>query len=292
MFNTLKKIDARPAPFEFYTADTLWTDDHTSQQMLAHHLDDSTDLSSRNSAFIDRSTAWLIQRYGIGTGKKVVDFGCGPGLYTLRLARTGASITGIDFSRRSIEYARAMAENETLSIRYIHQNYLDFDTTERFDLILMIYCDFCALSPTQRKRMLAKFSRLLNTGGSVILDAYSLQAFDRQLESSTFERNLLNGFWSAREYYGFLHVFKYPDQKVVLDKYTIIEADRTRTIYNWLQYFSPELIEREFSENGLKITEYFRDVAGGAYSADSAEFAIEAQKDCDIPVPDLSNKGV
>jgi cyclopropane fatty-acyl-phospholipid synthase-like methyltransferase len=278
MFNKLRNIDSRPTPFEFYTADALWTDDHTSQQMLAHHLDDSTDLSSRNSAFIDRSAAWIIRRYGLGAGKKVVDFGCGPGLYTHRLAKTGASITGIDFSRRSIEYAREMAERETLSIRYIHQNYLEFDTSERFDLILMIYCDFCALSPTQRKLMLAKFSHLLNSGGAVILDAYSLQAFDRRQESSIFEHNLLNGFWSAREYYGFLHVFKYPDQKVVLDKYTIVEADRSRTIYNWLQYFSREQIEREFLECGLKITEFFGDAAGAVYSADSVEFAIEAQK--------------
>ena len=79
---------------------------------------------------------------------------------------------------------------------------------------------------------------MLIPGGSVLLDAYSLTAFEERQEASTYEANQLNGFWSSNKYYGFLNTFKYDREKVVLDKYTIIEADRTRTIYNWLQYFS------------------------------------------------------
>ena len=40
MFNKLKEINSRPEPFEFYTADALWTDEHTSEQMLKFHLDE------------------------------------------------------------------------------------------------------------------------------------------------------------------------------------------------------------------------------------------------------------
>jgi len=29
MFEELKEINARPKPFEFYTADELWTNEHT-----------------------------------------------------------------------------------------------------------------------------------------------------------------------------------------------------------------------------------------------------------------------
>lgn len=37
MLAALERINARPAPFEFYTASDLWTDEHTSAQMLAFH---------------------------------------------------------------------------------------------------------------------------------------------------------------------------------------------------------------------------------------------------------------
>ncbi len=38
MFQTLKEINSRPAPFEFYTVDDLWTEEHTAEQMLSDHL--------------------------------------------------------------------------------------------------------------------------------------------------------------------------------------------------------------------------------------------------------------
>jgi hypothetical protein len=65
---------------------------------------------------------------------------------------------------------------------------------------------------------------------------------------------------------------------VVLDKYTIVEADRTRTVYNWLQYFSPEDLKREFDESGFAIEEFFSDVAGSSYDSQTNEFAVIAKK--------------
>ena len=167
LFHELEKINARPEPFAFYTTRDLWTDEHTSRQMLTFHLDDSIDVSSRNSQFIDKSVNWIASRFGLSAGSTVADFGCGPGLYATRLAERDAKVTAIDFSERSIRYAKAVAMERVLSIDYVHCNYLDFETEERFDLILMIMCDFCALSPTQRKSMLDKFATLLKPDGQI-----------------------------------------------------------------------------------------------------------------------------
>ncbi len=278
MFGQLEKVNTPPEPFEFYTAADLWTDEHTSGQMLKFHLNEGIDVSSRNIAFIDRSVEWIGSCFNIGPGKKVADFGCGPGLYATRLARRHAEVTGIDFSKRSIRYAQEVAARERLSIHYVNQNYLDFDTDDRFHLIMMIMCDFCALSPVQRRSILSRFHTLLEPGGSVLLDVYSLTAFHEREEKAIYEANLLNGFWSPDKYYGFLNTFKYQKEKVVLDKYTIIEAQRLRTIYNWLQYFSPEDLEGEFKESGFAIEGCYSDVAGTPFSPESKEFAVIAGK--------------
>ena len=119
----------------------------------------------------------------------------------------------IDFSERSIRYAKETAALKGLNIDYVCQNYLEFKTEKRVDLITMIMCDFCALSPTQRKKMLTGFYRLLNAGGSVLLDVYSLNAFDQREEVSAYEYMQLNGFWSSENYYGFLNTFKYDQEK-------------------------------------------------------------------------------
>ena len=278
MFDELEKINSCPKPFEFYTASDLWTDEYTSEQMLSYHLNEQVDLSSRNAAFIDRSVEWIASYFNVGAGTKIADFGCGPGLYATRLAQRQADVTGIDFSKRSIQYARQVAAAEGLSIRYENQDYLEFKTDDRFDLILMIMCDFCALSPIQRRTTLRKFCAILEPGGSVILDVYSLTAFDQRQEAAMYEANLLDGFWSPNKYYGFLNTFKYAGEKVVLDKYTIVEASRTRIVYNWLQYFGPEALEREFAECGLAVVKRYSDVAGSPFDSEGNEFAVVAKQ--------------
>ena len=274
----MESINSRPEPFEFYTADDLWTDEYTSEQMLAYHLNGDVDLSSWNAGLIDRSVEWIASRFNVGAGTEIVDFGCGPGLYTTRLAHRQADVTGIDFSKRSIRFAQQVATSDALPIHYVNQNYLEYDTDDRFDLVLMIMCDFCALSPSQRQKMLSTFHRILEPGGWVLLDVHSLAAFGQREEAATYEANLLDGFWSPNKYYGFLNTFKYEEEKVVLDKYTIVEQSRTRTVYNWLQYFSPEAIEREFVESGFTIDEMYSDVAGSPFDPEAAEIAIVAKR--------------
>jgi len=278
MFKELKKINSRPAPFQFYTADELWANEHTSKQMLEYHLNESIDISSRNKSFIESSVEWIVSHFGVDDKTEIADFGCGPGLYTTRLAEQGAIVTGIDFSENSLNYAKQIASQKGLEINYVQANYLYFETTHKFDLITMIMCDFCALSPEQRKIMLSKFASLLKPGGLVLIDVYSLNSFDQKKESATYELNQLNGFWAPDDYYCFVNTFKYGQEKVTLDKYTIIEESQIRVVYNWLQYFNKDTLMKEFEENGFKVKESFSDVAGTPYTLDSNEFAIIAEK--------------
>jgi len=278
MFDELKQINARPEPFQFYTADDLWTEEHTAKQMLSYHLNDEVEASSRNQKFIERSVKWIVSHFQVDKAKAIADFGCGPGLYANRLAERGACVTGIDFSENSLQYAKTLAAENGLSTDYVLSNYLEFDTDNRFDLIIMIMCDFCALSPAQRKTLLNKFKSLLKPGGSVLLDVHSLNYFNQKEESAIYELNQLYGFWSAQDYYGFVNTFKYEKEKVLLDKYTIIEASRKRVVYNWLQCFSQESIREEFEENGLSIEETYRDVAGTPFDPDASVFAVVARK--------------
>ncbi len=278
MYKELKSINFRPKPFEFYTADELWTNEHTAKQMLKYHLNEAIDASSRNRAFIERSVEWIAAHFEVDTNTKIADFGCGPGLYTTRLAELGARVTGIDFSENSLDYAKQTADQKGLKIDYLQANYLDYAITSRFDLITMIMCDFCALSPGQRRTMLSKFHAMLKPGGSILLDVYSLNSFNKKEESAAYELNQLNGFWSPDDYYCFVNTFKYEKEKVILDKYTIFEESGKRIVYNWLQHFDTKSIQKEFEEAGFKIEEIYSDVSGDAFNPESPEIAIIARK--------------
>ena len=97
MYKELKEINKSPMPFQYYTADELWTNEHTAQQMLEYHLNESIDVSSRNRNFIENSVDWIVSHFGVDDKTVIVDYGCGPGLYASRLAEKGANVTGIDF---------------------------------------------------------------------------------------------------------------------------------------------------------------------------------------------------
>ena len=194
MFKELEKINSRPVPFQFYTADQLWTDKHTSKKMLESHLNEDIEVSIQNREFINRSINWIVNHFGLNQNKQVVDFGCGVGTYATRFAEKGADVTGIDFSETVIQHAKEVAKQKELDITYVQQNYLEFETEDRFDLITLLLCDFCALSPSQRKTMLEKFYKFLKPGGSVLIDVYSLSAFNQREETETYEHSRLDGF--------------------------------------------------------------------------------------------------
>ncbi len=63
-----------------------------------------TDFSAVNQAFAER----LLELAGSTAEAQVLDFGCGPGDITLRIARSrpGWRITGLDFSRAMLAFAR------------------------------------------------------------------------------------------------------------------------------------------------------------------------------------------
>jgi SAM-dependent methyltransferase len=278
MYHQLKRINERPIPWECYTAETLWNDPHTSKQMLDFHLNPDLDPASRNKAVLDRSIAWMTDYFKIENGLRVADFGCGPGFYTRAFAASGAAVTGIDVSARSIAHARDQARAKGLAIDYVRQNYLAYGTDKRFDLMTIIYCDLCALGPEQRKALFGIFHKHLADNGRLFLDVFSLHAFNQRLEAAAYAPRLMDGFWSEGDYYGFINTIKYDDEKVMLDKYTIVEPSKTWEVYNWLQYYSTQSLAAEFEDNGFDIVAYFSDVTGTPYQDDADVIAVVAEK--------------
>ncbi len=128
MFDRLEKLNQRPKPFERYTRLELWKDEHISKGMLEAHLAPNTDWASRNKKFMDKSINWIVSHFNIVNTSAIIDFGCGSGMYTTRFAEAGASVTGVDFSERSIRFTENTAKEKGLNIDYFLQDYLEFST--------------------------------------------------------------------------------------------------------------------------------------------------------------------
>lgn len=277
MFGELAALNERPAPFSDYTADILWTDPHISARMLAFHLDTEDDMASRRSTSIEGIVDWMDRRFGF-EGKMVCDLGCGPGLYSTLMAQRGAKVTGIDFSPRSIEYAAGAAREARLSLTFKNADYLKDKLPPEQDLVCLIYGDLCALSPEQRKVLYNKVHGALKPGGHFVFDVFSVGQFRQRQEGASYGRRLMGGFWAPGDYFGFLTTFLYGDQNLALDRYLIVEPNRCREVFNWLQYFDPDIITTELTDNGFSVEQVVDVLTGEPARPSASEFAVIAQR--------------
>ena len=72
------------------------------------------------------------------TNKKILDIGCGGGLLSEALHDAGASVYGIDASKKTIEIAKNHANERDIDITYICQSFNDFakSNNQKFDYIV------------------------------------------------------------------------------------------------------------------------------------------------------------
>ncbi|MBL4789370.1 MAG: class I SAM-dependent methyltransferase [Kordiimonadaceae bacterium] len=277
MFNDLVGLNKRPDPFSVYTVDVLWTDPHISARMLDFHLDAGSNRASRRAASIEGTIGWMDRRFSF-KDKSVCDLGCGPGLYSAQMAQRGARVTGVDFSPCSIDYARKTARETGLPLTFNKSDYLKDDLPAEQDIVCLIFCDLCTLSPTQRKVLYNKVHKSLKPGGHFVFDVYSVAQFHQRQEGASYGRRLMDGFWAEGDYFGFMTTFLYGDQKLALDRYLIVEPARRREIFNWLQYFDADTITRELNDNGFCVEQIVDVFSGEQPQTSAGEYAIIARR--------------
>ncbi|MDY4306673.1 class I SAM-dependent methyltransferase [Enterococcus mundtii] len=75
------------------------------------------------------------------------------------------------------------AEDQQLPITYHYADYLTMDLDKQYDSITMIYCDFGALSASDRKRLLENIYQHLKPTGKVLLDVFRWQVINHLKKS-------------------------------------------------------------------------------------------------------------
>lgn len=275
MYDLLKDLATRPEPFSRYTAKELWTRPYLAQQMLAYHLNQETDLASRRASVIDDIVNWIDFQLDL-PGKHLCDLGCGPGLYAQRFSGCGAAVTGVDFSAHSLAYARQQAAEDEMDIRYVEADYLADELPAGFDIVTLIYTDFCVLSPTQRANLLGRIRGMLKPGGQLVMDVAGIGSFAGREESSHIEYRLMGGFWAEGDYIGIQRSLVYAEDHLALDRFLIIEPGETWQIFNWFQHFTAQGLQAELGAAGFTVDEMAGDLAGAPLKPDGELLGVIA----------------
>ena len=277
-FKQLEKITKKPKLFAKDDGN-FWQDPYISEHLLYAHLDDETDQGSRKYESIVQAVNWLCGYMSLPKKSKLLDLGCGPGLYSENFFAQGFDVTGIDFSHNSIRYAKNQAAEFGYPINYICKNYLDIDFENEFDVVTLIYGDLCVLTHQDRNSLLQKVKRALKPNGYLIFDLFTRHYFETREPDQSWYVSNYDGFWSDKEHLLLQSHFKYKNEKVRLDKYTLIFADgKMRTHHIWKHYFSLKRAIDMVQQHNFTVKDYWSNLRGRPYEKESPWIGMIVQK--------------
>lgn len=134
------------------------------------------EMSTRGEDILDR----IVALTGAGTGSRVLDVGCGPGLLSMILGRTGMDVVGIDYSEEMIKEAESNASEQKLDIEFVRMDAQDMDFEDgSFDIV--VSRDILWNLPFPEKAY-SEMVRVLRPGGrGLVIDGnYYLHLFDER----------------------------------------------------------------------------------------------------------------
>lgn len=163
-------LDPWPRPFD-PASELDWSEPAYSRRLLREHLDQTHDGASRREGLVDAHVRRLA-RLLPAPPAEILDAGCGPGLYAVRLGAMGYCVHGVDVGPAVIRHARRSAQLAGLQGQ-VHFDVADLRSlpvSPRYDAVILIYYVLENLTVRSQVAALRRLSRCLRPGGRLIAE--------------------------------------------------------------------------------------------------------------------------
>lgn len=129
--------------------------------------------------------------------RSILDLACGTGNLSIRLAKSGLQIIGVDGSQSMLAVARKKTENAGLAITYYHGTFTEFQIPQKVDLVVSLFdsLNYLLHSEDLIKTFLRVYE-ILHPGGYFIFDLNTIKRLTSMTSETTmFEEEGLYCFW-------------------------------------------------------------------------------------------------
>lgn len=223
--NLLDVVQRAPVPEPWAEGEKIpWHEPEFSRRMLEEHLSQAHDAASRRFELIDLHVAWIHGNLLEGRPARILDLGCGPGLYTSRLAALGHACVGIDFGPASIAYAREQAEAAELDCRYHLEDVRQADYGRGYDLVMFLFGEINVFRPSEARTILQKAHAALEPGGILLLEPHTYEAVQGLGQAPASWYSAQSGLFSPRPHLCLQENFWDAVREVATERYFVVDA--------------------------------------------------------------------
>lgn len=266
---------ANPAPWS--EGDNIpWHEPAFSRRMLQEHLSQEHDAASRRFTGIERHVHWIHSEVLSARPTKILDLGCGPGLYTSRLAQLGHTCVGIDYSPASVAYAQHLAASENLRCRYQLDDIRTADYGSGYGLVMLIFGEFNVFRPRDARKILRKAYFALTDGGLLLLEPHTFAAVQGLGEEDSSWYSAQAGLFSERPHLCLQEGLWDPHSSTATVRYFVIDGrtgDATQHAQSFQAYTEDELFS-VLSNSGFTEPRVYPSLTGAESEATGSAMAV------------------
>lgn len=283
--NLLDLVHRTHIPTPWGEGDNIpWSNPDFSERMLKEHLSQAHDAASRRIEKIKRQVGWINHKLLVESPTRILDLGCGPGLYTSRLSKLGHECVGIDYSPTSITYAVDYANKENLRCAYLQQDIRQADYGTGFGLVMLIFGEFNVFRSTDARNILQKAHYALASNGLLLIEPHTFAAIQKIGEQAPSWYSAETGLFSDKPHLCLEESFWDSASKTATTRYFIIDVS-TGEVSCYAQSFQAYPNSQYHSmliECGFDDVEFFPSLVGTEDETQGALMVIVARKRGDI----------
>lgn len=274
-------IERTEPPEPWLEGDNIpWHEQGFSERMLLEHLSQDHDAASRRTEKIDRQVGWIHDALLAQAPTRLLDLGCGPGLYTMRLAASGHECTGIDYSPAAVAFAREQASAHGLSCDYIEGDVREATYGGPYGLVMMLYGELNVFTPEDAGLVLALASAGLQEDGILLLEAHTFAAVERMGRKPPTWYSSRAGLFMDAPHLCLLEHHWNEQRSAATMRYFVVSAasgEVTRHAQS-MQAYTEADYEALLRGNGFEDVEFHASLTGAAADAEPGLVAITARK--------------
>jgi SAM-dependent methyltransferase len=205
-------------------------------------------------------------------GRSALDLCCGPGRFTIALARKGFAVTGVDRTKYLLDKARAKARDARVKVEWVQEDMRDFLRPNSFALVLSMFTSFGYFEDRREDRLvLENIFASLKPGGVFLVELMGKERLAKIFQSPITTILPDGGIWIDRH-----EIFD--DWTRVRNEWLVVRNGKTKSFKFTLNIYSGLELRERMEGAGFTGVKLYGTLDGTEYGSNAERLIAIGRK--------------